>query len=118
MAKHQATGLTGEILAAQWLADRGYAVLHRNWRHSYYEIDIIAAKDKIVHFIEVKTRRGQQFGEPEESVTKKKLTRVMKAAEAFQFAFPGWQRVQYDVLSITIHDAESASFYFIEDVYI
>ena len=46
MALHIKTGADGENLAGEWLKERGYEILHRNWRHKYYEIDIIAMKEK------------------------------------------------------------------------
>ena len=54
MALHNAVGTEGENIAAAWLTEKGYQVMFRNWRHSHYEIDIIALKDKMLHFIEVK----------------------------------------------------------------
>jgi putative endonuclease len=53
MALHIKTGAEGENLADEWLRKRGYEILHRNWRHLHYEIDIIAQKDKKLHFVEV-----------------------------------------------------------------
>jgi putative endonuclease len=118
LAKHNVLGSEGEALAAQWLQNRGFMLLHRNWRHSYYEVDIIAAMESVLHFIEVKTRRSKKFGEPEESVDKKKISNLMKAGAEFQYQFPAWKRVQYDVLSITIDPGGVAGYFFIEDVYL
>ena len=42
MAQHNDLGKEGEALAAQWLVSKGYTLLHRNWRHAYHEIEIIA----------------------------------------------------------------------------
>ena len=100
MKKHLQTGKAGEALAVTWLAERGYTVLHRNWRNSYYEIDIIAPKEGVLHFIEVKARKSDRFGYPEEAVDRKKLHRLMKAAEAFLEQYPEWKKVQYDVIAI------------------
>ena len=118
MAKHNLLGADGEILAAKWLTDRGYTLLHRNWRHSYYEVDIIASAKNILHFIEVKTRSNKKFGEPEESVDNKKINNLMKAGAEYQFLHPEWKRVQYDVLSITIDQNNDAVYFFIEDIYL
>ncbi|MFM9908090.1 MAG: YraN family protein, partial [Chitinophagaceae bacterium] len=83
MASHNETGKKGEELAAAWLEESGFCLLHRNWRHSHYEIDIIATKSNKVHFIEVKTRSSNRFGFPEESVSDKKIENLMQAAEEF-----------------------------------
>jgi putative endonuclease len=71
MASHNELGKEGEVLAATWLKEHGYKILHCNWRHSHYEIDIVATKGKFLHFVEVKARKFSMFGgHPEESVTK------------------------------------------------
>jgi putative endonuclease len=111
-------GKGGEALAVKWLQEHGYALLHKNWRHSYYEVDIIASKEEVLHFIEVKTRSNKKFGEPEESVDEKKIRNLLIAGEAYQHQYPEWKRVQYDVLSITIHPNNEAGYYFIEDIYL
>lgn len=118
MAFHHTTGKKGEELAAIWLQQSGYEILHQNWRHSHYEIDIIACHQNILHFIEVKTRRSRRFGFPEEAVSRKKLKCLMTAGEEFLFRNNQWKRVQYDILSITLLNRKEPDFFFIEDVYI
>ena len=118
MAKHNLLGTEGELLAAKWLVDKGFVLLHQNWRHSYYEVDIIASFNNVLHFIEVKTRRNKKFGEPEESVNEKKVINLMKAGEEYQYQHPQWKRVQYDVLSISMQPDNTAEYFFIEDVYL
>ncbi len=118
MASHNETGKKGEELAAAWLEKSGFSLLHRNWRHSHYEIDIIASKNDKVHFIEVKTRSSNRFGFPEESVSDKKIENLMQAAEEFLHRHPDWKNIQYDVLAITLSNNQEPSFFFIEDVYL
>jgi putative endonuclease len=118
LARHNLLGKEGEDLAAKWLLERGFSMLQQNWRHSYYEVDIIASKEGILHFIEVKTRRNSKFGEPEESVDEKKIRNLMKAAEEYQYQYPEWKRVQYNVLSVTIHPKNTTTYFFIEDIYL
>lgn len=116
MAHHNITGNYGEELAANYLAKKGYDILHRNWRHSYYEIDIIATFNNVIHFIEVKTRRSATFGYPEDDVSKKKVKFLMSSAEEFLYHHPHWKRIQFDILSLTINDDKSVDYFFIEDV--
>ncbi|HVM89724.1 MAG TPA: YraN family protein [Puia sp.] len=116
MAKHNDLGKEGEGLAAAWLKKNGYGILHYNWRYSHYEVDIIAHKANILHFIEVKARRNKAFGYPEESVTKKKIENLMNAAEQFLAHHPEWRRIQFDVLSILLTKSNKAEYFFIEDV--
>ena len=118
MANNHILGAAGEALAAQWLTAKGFALLHRNWRHAHCEVDIIASWENVLHFIEVKTRRNKKFGQPEESVDNKKIQHLLKAGEAFQYQYPQWKRVQYDVLSITILPDGKAEYFFIEDIYL
>ncbi|HSC38021.1 MAG TPA: YraN family protein [Chitinophagaceae bacterium] len=118
MANHNQLGKEGEALALAWLTQRGFAILHQNWRHSHYELDIVATHNNILHFVEVKTRRGTRFGEPEEAVNRSKIRRLLKAGAAYQYEYPQWKRVQYDVLSITLVEGHAAEYFFIEDVYL
>jgi putative endonuclease len=118
MAQHNLTGNTGEALAAVYLSEKGYKILHQNWRYSRWEVDIIAEKDGILHFVEVKTRRTGKFGHPEENVDKKKMQNLINAAEAYLYQQPQWKRIQFDVLAITILKDEPVEYFLIEDVYL
>jgi putative endonuclease len=118
MAQHNITGNTGEALAAAYLSEKGYRILHQNWRHSRWEVDIIAEKDGILHFVEVKTRRTKKFGHPEENVDKKKIQNLINAAEEYLYQQPEWKRIQFNVLAITILNNEPAEYFLIEDVYL
>ncbi|WP_332736742.1 YraN family protein [Flavihumibacter sp.] len=115
MRIHLDTGQSGEKLAAQWLAQRGYTILACNWKYGRKEIDIIASLDNILHFIEVKTRRGHGFGMPEEQVTRRKLKNIKTAAEAYLEIFPQWRRVQFDIVSI-IFAPEGHNIQLLEDI--
>ncbi len=117
MALHNTVGLDGENLAVDWLKQNGYEIMHRNWRHSYYEIDIIASKNKMLHFIEVKCRNASPFGYPEDSVTKKKFNHLKRAADEFLFLNPGHRWIQYDILSITLHKNKEPEYFLLEDVF-
>ncbi|HYF30636.1 MAG TPA: YraN family protein [Chitinophagaceae bacterium] len=117
MALHHQLGKTGEQLAAAYLTGLGYTILHSNWRHYRYEIDLIASKNDILHFVEVKTRKSMRFGLPEEAVDSKKLRCLIQAGEAFLFKNPQWKRIQYDILSVSIVNG-IPSYFLIEDVYL
>jgi putative endonuclease len=118
MASHNQTGHSGEGLAVNHLTGNGFDILQQNWRHSHWEVDIIASREGILHFIEVKTRRNQKFGHPEESVSTKKIQNLINAAEEYLYLNPQWQRIQFDILSITIPKNEPVEYFFIEDVYL
>ena len=118
MANHNITGKNGEALALAYLIRNHFVMLHTNWRHSHYEIDIIAHKGDVLHFIEVKTRRSLTYGYPEESVTRKKMENLINGAEAFLSEYPQWKRIQYDILSINLFKNHDPEYFFIEDVYL
>ncbi|HEX2684223.1 MAG TPA: YraN family protein [Ferruginibacter sp.] len=118
MAHHNLTGNTGEGLAVEHLAGSGYRILHQNWRYSHWEIDIIAEKDGILHFIEVKTRRTKNFGYPEDSVDERKIRNLINAAEEYLYQEPHWKRIQFNILSITMLKGEPVGYFLIEDVYL
>ncbi|MGN6265287.1 MAG: YraN family protein [Ginsengibacter sp.] len=118
MAHHNHTGLLGEQMAARYLTEKGFTILHQNWRHSHWEVDIIASHKNTLHFIEVKTRRTQKFGYPEEDVSKKKMENLINASEEYLFLYPQWKWIRFDVLSITLIKNKPAEYFFIEDVYV
>lgn len=117
MAHHNETGKAGEELAARWLAENGYNILHRNWRFGNWEIDVIASKGKRLHIVEVKTRKGEKFGYPEEGMDNKKMQSLINAAEEYMYTDDRWQQLQFDILSISITGNEVA-YFLIEDVYL
>ena len=118
MALHNQLGKKGEQMAEEYLLQRGYAVLHRNWRHSHYEIDIIAIKNEVLHFVEVKLRSSKIFGLPEQNVKRKKFQSLLRAADEFLFQNKQYRHVQYDILSINIFQSGEPEFFLIEDVYL
>jgi putative endonuclease len=118
MARHNDTGATGERLGAEYLTGKGYHILHRNWRHAQLEVDIIAEKETVLHFIEVKTRRSRKFGFPEDQVDRRKLEHLISAAEEYLILNPQWKRIQFDILSISQLKQEPVEYFLIEDVYL
>lgn len=118
MAHHNITGNSGEEMAVKYFVEKGYTILHTNWRYKNWEVDIIATLNKKLHFIEVKTRRGEAFGFPEDDVSKKKLRNLINAAEEFTILNPHWKFIQFDIISISIHENKPPDFFLIEDVYL
>ncbi|GHS94625.1 UPF0102 protein [Planctomycetales bacterium] len=76
-------GKTGEDLAADALARRGYRLVERNYRGRGGEIDLVARENDEWVFVEVKTRTNQKFGRPEEAVGARKKRGLRKAAAAY-----------------------------------
>jgi|ERR1043165_435474 putative endonuclease len=117
MASHNELGKQGEEMALVYLVEKGYKILHCNWRYSRFEIDIIASKDEKLHIIEVKTLHAPVAGYPEESVTKKKFRYLVNAADQFLHQHPEFRHVQFNILSITLNGNKKPEFFFIEDVF-
>jgi putative endonuclease len=93
--------VTGERLAAQFLADQGYRLLDRNWRFGREgEIDLVAVDGECLVIVEVRTRRGSAFGTPEESVTGRKQARLAALTQAY-VAEQDWSGpVRIDVVGV------------------
>ena len=76
-------GRRGEDLAVAHLEQRGYVVRERNWRCPVGEIDIVAEDGGCLVFVEVRTRRGREYGSPEESVTPSKQAKLVELAQTY-----------------------------------
>ena len=76
-------GRQGEDLAADYLVEQGYSIIERNWRCRQGEIDVVAERDGITVFVEVKTRSGLRYGHPFEAITIAKLARLRRLAAAW-----------------------------------
>ena len=85
---NRALGQWGETLAAEYLTRRGYALVARNVRTPYGEIDLIVRSSESLVFVEVKTRAGDAYGPPETSITPKKRTHLIESAQAYLQAHP------------------------------
>jgi putative endonuclease len=73
-----AFGELGERIAGRWLESRGYTMLARRWRSGHRDIDLIATRDDVIAFVEVKTRAALEFGDPAEAVhAQKRRTALM-----------------------------------------
>ncbi len=116
MTTQMITGKRGEILGACWLSVNGYQIMFKNWRYGHGEIDIIARKNGVIHFIEVKTCLDTYFGYPEERVNRRKRNSMMRSAEAFMTGSPFELQIQFDVMSILIQKSE-VQYHFIEDAF-
>ncbi|MEK7558244.1 MAG: YraN family protein [Patescibacteria group bacterium] len=84
-AKNTQTGALGEDIASIFLKNKGFAVVERNYRKRWGEIDIICKKEKVIHFVEVKTVVGKISSGimPEENVHREKLKRLFRTIETY-----------------------------------
>lgn len=96
-------GDAGERLAASWLGARGYHEVARNWRCPYGEIDLIVERKGELVFVEVKTRRGDRLGAPEEAITPTKRGRLINAAQMYLIEHAAEQRpFRIDVVAVQL----------------
>jgi putative endonuclease len=116
MAAHNNTGRKGEMLAACWLIEHGYQIMFKNWRFRRGEIDIIARKKGVLHFIEVKTNRSMAFGFPEERINKRKKKSLINSSIAFLEGFGEEAPFQFDIISISI-EFKIVKYFLIDDAY-
>ncbi len=83
-------GKKGESIAADYLEKNNYTILQINYKIRYGEIDVIAIdnsqKEKVLVFVEVKTRTSAQFGTPLDAITPWKLKAVIKTAEYYKLS--------------------------------
>lgn len=97
-------GTQGEDYAAQYLINKGFKIIERNFRVRGGEIDLIGLKERELHFIEVKTRKSKKFGGPYEAVDWNKQKRMSRAAQYYLLKYSQWQKYPslFSVLSILI----------------
>jgi len=99
----RALGQLGEALAARELERRGYRIVERNWRCPIGEIDIIAEKDGRLVIVEVRTRRGDERGTPQESITPAKQAKLIELALTYvQEREPGDRDWRIDVVAVEL----------------
>lgn len=93
-------GTTGENMGVSFLKKEGFTILERNWRFGKAEIDIIASKEELMVFVEVKMRSSNHYGSPWQAVVKNKQTRIIKAADHY-LKKTQWQgEARFDIISI------------------
>ncbi|MEK7658787.1 MAG: YraN family protein [Patescibacteria group bacterium] len=115
MSQHNEVGKIGEDLARKYLEKQGYKIIEQNYKTKYAEIDLVAKKsdrflekNKLV-FIEVRTKIGENFGSPEDTLNQRKLRKVMQNALAYS-AFKKWGGpVRIDAICIVLKQDFSVS---------
>lgn len=100
MNKNKELGQEGEQLAANYLKKKGWIIREMNYRFSRSEIDLIASKQGLLIFVEVKARTNTSFGLPEEFVDEKKTENIMKAADHYIKETDWKGNIRFDIISI------------------
>jgi len=100
--ERRGAGLAAEERACRHLERQGFTVLARNYRVPGGEIDIVARRDGLLVFVEVRSREGASFGSPEETVGPRKRLRIAAAARRYLSGAPpgSWEEARFDVIAI------------------
>jgi putative endonuclease len=117
MAKHLDLGRRGEALAKAHLENTGYEILDENWTHGKLEVDLIAYKDRVIIFTEVKTRTGNRFGEPEDFVDTRKQRLLADAADEYIYLMNHQGEVRFDIISVLFDQRGNYVLKHIEDAF-
>ena len=115
MAEHNYVGKIGEDLAREYLEKEGYKIVEQNYKTKYAEIDLVAEKaskflgKKTLVFVEVRTKVGENFGSPEDTINKAKLWKVLQNAKSYA-GFKRWDGPQrIDAICIVLKPDFSVS---------
>ncbi|MGB7294951.1 MAG: YraN family protein [Candidatus Aminicenantales bacterium] len=118
MSEARALGRSGEDVAVAYLQKKKLRVVCRGFRFHKGEIDIIARDRDTLVFIEVKTRRNQDFGRPEEAVTPLKQNQIRRLAEAYlALNNLGGIPCRFDVLSLVWDEKDGPRIRHIRDAF-
>jgi putative endonuclease len=103
MTDRKALGDAGEQAAVELLERSGYRVLARNFRCPYGEVDVVAEREEVVAFVEVRTRSTAAWGDPSHTVSWAKQRKVTRAALHYLFTHGDLGRdrmIRFDVVSV------------------
>lgn len=117
MNKRQILGKRGEDLAAEYLQNKGYKILDRNWRFERTELDIIAEWEGRLIFIEVKTKKTDVILAPEVSVGPSKRRNIVDTANRYMEYVEYFHEIRFDIISIQIHSNASHTIKHLEDAF-
>jgi len=112
MSKNKDIGNTGEHIAVCFLEARGFSILGKNYNKKWGELDIIARKGDIVHFVEVKTishetkdsvsRESFSTYRPEDNMHRKKIERLHRAIQSYLEEFNVTGEWQLDLVTVKL----------------
>jgi len=100
MARHNELGKKGEQLAVDYLLDKGYKIVERNYRFDKAEVDVIAQQKDTLAIVEVKTRSTNDFGNPQDFVKPKQIQRLVKAVDEYVTVNKLDVEVRFDIIAI------------------
>lgn len=101
MANHNVYGERGELIAADYLSERGYSIRQTHWRTGHKELDIVAEKDGTLVVVEVKARHNSDYCKPADVLTNAKIRRIVQAADAYVRFNRLDMPVRFDLITVT-----------------
>lgn len=105
------TGAMGEQAAADYLLEKGYELLARNWHCRWGELDLVARKEDILAFVEVKTRKPGAMVSPLEAVNRTKQRKLIRSAQAYLMELGETElQPRFDVAAVTVFPGELPRF--------
>jgi len=117
MATHNDLGRQGEEIAKAYLEEHNYEILDENWVHGKAEIDLIAYKNGIMIFVEVKSRTSVAFGQPEDFVEKRKQKQMELGSLAYIEIMNHQNDIRFDIIAITFKKDNKFTLNHIEDAF-
>ena len=118
MARHNDLGKWGEGVAAEYLEQQGYSILERGWRSGHKDIDLIAFKQGILAFVEVKTRKNNAYIQPQQAVDRHKIKLLMTAANRYICNNNIDAEIRFDIVAITGTDYSNYKIEHIEQAFL
>ena len=109
--------MKGEQIAADFLINKGYNIVFRNWRSGKKEVDIVATHGDMLVFVEVKTRSKDILQFPEEAVNHKKQELLRAAANAFLDEYTTYRSVRFDIVSVLMNAAHTREIVHFEEAF-
>jgi len=109
-------GYRGEDIATEWLRERGYYIVERNWRIGRYEMDIIAEHYDTIHFVEVKTRKVGGWQSAFDSIDEQKQRSLRRAAMAYRSMRKLRHNIQFDLIAVTVDHNNKYSIEYVENI--
>lgn len=115
---NNSTGKLGESHIAKYLEQRGYRILKRNFQCRFGEIDIIAANDQYIAFVEVKTRRRDSMVAPFEAVTPQKQQKIVLTAGYYITTYLPSQQPRFDSAAVYTENGKIVGEEYLENAFL
>lgn len=117
MAEHNDFGNLAEDLAADYLTQKNYKILVRNFRYQKAEIDIVTEFEDLIVVVEVKARSYDTLIEPQEAVTKKKIKSIVLCTDFFMRERNVDKEVRFDIITVLPDQSGKLQINHIEDAF-